>query len=94
MCVLTGVGVTAKHALDEATCANSNIDDLTPGEIEALDQWESSFKQKYNVAGYVVRSEEEKVRRTAEETKRYDAETARLAPTGPAAASAAAPSKL
>jgi hypothetical protein len=65
--------------LDEATCSNPKVDDLTPGELEAVDQWESSFRQKYHAAGQVVASKEEKQQKTAEETKRYEAETARLA---------------
>lgn len=69
---------TGKHALDEETCNNPKIDDLTPEELEAVQQWESSFRQKYFAAGQVVSSQAEKEQKTAEEKKRYDAETARL----------------
>ena len=73
----------AKHALDEETCKNSKIDDLTRGELDALDQWEASFRQKYTVVGQVVHSAEDKQRNTGEEEKRYAAETQRLgAPSG------------
>merc|ERR1711991_497325 len=68
----------AKHSLDEKTCKNPRIDDLSPGELDALDAWEASYSQKYQVVGYVVQSEEEKAAKTAEEKKRYDLETARL----------------
>jgi membrane-associated progesterone receptor component len=68
----------AKHALDEATCSNPNIDDLTPGEKEALDSWESFFIQRYEVAGEIIHSEEERQQKTAEEKKRYAEETAKL----------------
>ena len=68
----------AKHSLDEETCKNPRIDDLSPGELDALDAWEASYSQKYQVVGYVVQSEEEKAAKTAEEKKRYDLETARL----------------
>jgi hypothetical protein len=68
----------AKHALDEATCNNPNIDDLTKGELDALESWEGSFKQKYNVVGYVVADETEKAAKAAEEKLRYDRETKEL----------------
>lgn len=68
-----------QHALDEESVKNSNIDDLTPGELDALSSWEDSYKQKYILAGEIVDSVADKVRKEAEEQKRYDAETARLA---------------
>lgn len=83
----------AKHALDPATCNNANIDDLTPGELEALSQWEDTYRQKYGVVGHVVATAEEKQRRTKEEELRYAAETQRLAQ-AEAAASATTKPKL
>lgn len=80
----------AKSALDEETCLNPNISDLTKGELDTLEQWETSFRQKYPVAGEIVASAEEKQKKEAEEKKRYDLETARLE----AEESAASKSKL
>ena len=68
----------AKHSTDEKDCAVSDISGLTAGELDALEQWEGSFRQKYPVAGHVVHSEQEKAAKTAEEEKRYAQETARL----------------
>ena len=67
----------AKHSLDAETVKDSNIDDLTKGELDALDSWEGSYKQKYPCVGEVVK-QEEKSQKEADEKKRYDAETQRL----------------
>jgi len=44
-----GKGVT-----DEDVANSSNLDDLTPSEKEALDEWESHYQMKYEVVGNIV----------------------------------------
>ena len=75
----------AKHSLDEESCKQTDISNLTKGEIDALDSWEANYRQKYDAVGTVVHSEQERAAKVAEEDKRYALETEQLKQTEEAA---------
>jgi hypothetical protein len=67
-----------QHTLDAEAVKNDNIDDLTPGERQTLNDWMQSYSEKYTVAGELVSTEQEKREKTIAEQKRYDLETEAL----------------
>ena len=51
----------AKGSLSTEDVENSRVDDLLPGELETLYDWEQSFQMKYPVVGWISQPEESTV---------------------------------
>merc|ERR1711988_18400 len=51
----------AKGSLSTEDVENSRVDDLLPGELEILYDWEQSFQMKYPVVGWISQPEESTV---------------------------------